>query len=312
MELGLIAILLVVSAVMIAVAFWPGAKDEQATVIRRMTGRRKADPSAAGQPKRSATARLMERVAPIAVKPVLPKSDQEMSRLRMKLANAGFRRESATLILLASKTVLALGLGGLVFTFTAGTGQEMRNVVGLTAFGVGAGFMLPNLWLVLAIKQRSQAIRDGLPDALDLMVVSVEAGLGLDAAIQRVSLEMSRVHPILCEELSLSTHETQMGVPRAESLNNMASRTGVPEVKALVTIITQAERFGTSIAKALRNQSDALRVKRRQRAEERAQKTTVKLMIPLVLFIFPAIFVVLVGPAVLRLVRTFATNEAFH
>lgn len=312
MEIIVIAVLIVVSAAMIAVSVWPNTREKQDTVIRRITGKRKAEEVTVDRPKRSATSRLMEKMAPMAVRPALPRSDQEMSLLRIKLSNAGFRKESAPMLFLASKTVLAGVLLAVVLIFTLGTGQTTRNVFGMSAFAAGLGFMLPNLWLILAVKQRAQSIRDGLPDSLDLMVVSVEAGLGLDAAIQRVGDEMKNVHPILSEEMSIATYETQMGVPRAEALNNLSIRTGVAEMKSLVAVITQAERFGTSIAKALRNQSDAMRVKRRQRAEEKAQKTTVKLMLPLILFIFPAIFVVLVGPAVLRLVRTFATNSALQ
>lgn len=313
MDMIVIAVLVGVSAVLIAASFWPGKKEEEETVMRRMTGKRKVDTAPIpGKKNESTAARLMERVAPFAVRSVQLQSDQEMSMLRMKLANAGFRKESAPLIFLASKTVLAIGLGGLVLLFTIGGGQSPRNIIGLSLFGAGIGFMLPNLWLAMGRKQRAGAIRNGLPDALDLMVVSVEAGLGLDAAIQRVGDEFSPVHPELSEELKIVSHETTMGVPRGEALNGLAVRSGVPEVKSLVAVVTQAEKFGTSVAKALRNQSDALRTKRRQQAEERAQKTAVKLMAPLILFIFPAIFVVLVGPAVLRMIRTFSTNSAFQ
>jgi len=132
----------------------------------------------------------------------------------------------------------------------------------------------------------------------------VESGLGLDAAFQRVGDEMRRVHPALAEELQIVTLESQMGIPRSEALVNFTSRTGIDETKSLVAIVNQAERFGTSIARALRNQSEALRVKRRQAAEERAQQTTVKLMAPLILFIFPAILVVLAGPAALKMMES--------
>jgi tight adherence protein C len=132
----------------------------------------------------------------------------------------------------------------------------------------------------------------------------VESGLALDAAIQRVGDEMKNVHPLLSEEFQIATVETQMGIPRAEALGNLAARTGVPEMRSLVSIVNQAERFGTSVASALRNQADALRVKRRQAAEEQAQKTTVKLMLPLIMFIFPAIFVVLAGPAALKIMAS--------
>ena len=169
--------------------------------------------------------------------------------------------------------------------------------------GAGFGFLAPDLWLSSATAKRKDQIRKGLPDTLDMLVISVESGLGLDAAFQRVGDEMRMVHPLLSEELQLVTLESQMGIPRNEALVNLTTRTGLDEVRSLVAIINQAERFGTSIARALRNQSDALRVKRRQAAEERAQKTTVKLMAPLILFIFPAILVVLAGPAALKMIE---------
>jgi tight adherence protein C len=136
-----------------------------------------------------------------------------------------------------------------------------------------------------------------------MLVISVESGLGLDAAFQRVGDEMRNVHPILAEEFQIVTLESQMGIPRAEALANLATRTTLEETRSIVAVINQAERFGTSIGRALRNQSDALRTKRRQAAEERAQKTTVKLMAPLILFIFPAILVVLAGPAALKTIE---------
>ena len=172
------------------------------------------------------------------------------------------------------------------------------------------GFLLPDLWLMMSISTRKEAIRHGLPDTLDLMVVSVESGLALDAAIQRVGEEMQTVHPELSEEMRIATAESQMGLPRSECLTRMANRTGVSEVQSLVSILLQAEKFGTSVARALRNQADAIRVKRRQKAEERAQKTAVKLMIPLVIFIFPAMGVVLGGPAMLKMIEALKDNPA--
>ena len=226
-----------------------------------------------------------------------------MSKLRMKLATAGLRAENAPTTFLASKTVMAVLLGIAGATYVWAKGTTIENAVGITMIATALGFLAPNLWLSSAIAKRSEKIRNGLPDTLDMMVISVESGLGLDAAFQRVGDEMKKVHPALAEELQLVTLESQMGIPRAEALTNMSARTGLDEVRSLIAIINQAERFGTSIAKALRNQSDALRVKRRQAAEERAQKTTVKLMAPLILFIFPAILVVLAGPAALKMIE---------
>ena len=177
-------------------------------------------------------------------------------------------------------------------------------------FAGGVGFLCPNIWLSIAQRQRTDKIRDGLPDSLDLLVVSIESGLGLDAGLQRVGDEMRNVHPELSGEMQITTLETQMGVPRAESLEHLAQRCGIDEMQALVSVIIQAERFGTSVAKALRTQADTLRVKRRLKAEERAQKTTVKLLVPLILFIFPSIFVVLVGPAAMKLIEAFRPGGA--
>ena len=306
MELPLLVIMIVVSVGMIGYSLLSSRGKDRDAVMRRMSGKRAVDDLAQArrQGKKSAAAKMMERIAPLAVKPAMPRSDEEMSMLKVKLANAGFRRKNAPTLFLASKTVLGLGLALLICAVKSGSGDELSRVMGFTIFAGGLGFMLPNLWLSIAQAQRADTIRKGLPDSLDLMVISVEAGLGLDAALQRVGDEMAIVHPVLSEELHIVTMESQMGVPRSEALDNMALRTGTPEVKALVAVINQAEKFGTSVARALRNQADSLRIKRRLRAEEAAQKTTVKLMAPLVLFIFPAIFVVLAGPAALNLIKT--------
>jgi len=204
---------------------------------------------------------------------------------------------------LASKTVFAVLFGVIAVVYVFSKGSTLGMGAGIIMIAVGMGFLAPDLWLSSAISKRKEKIRNGLPDTLDMLVISVEAGLGLDAAFQRVGDDMKAVHEVLAEELQLVTFEAQMGVPRSEALMGFALRTGLDEVRSLVAIINQADRFGTSIARALRNQSDALRVKRRQAAEERAQKTAVKLMAPLILFIFPAILVVLAGPAALKMIE---------
>lgn len=309
-EMILIGTMIVLSAAMIIYSLLPARREREAKLMRRISGRRGEESGRRAESAReSAAQKVLERVAPLAVKPVMPRSDEAMSNLRVKLANAGLRRENAPMLFLASKTVMAVLLAGATFLAAWMGGQGLRNVLGLTAFVGAVGFMLPNVWLMMATRQRAEKIRHGLPDSLDLMVISVEAGLGLDAALQRVGEEMRRVHPELSEEMTIATLETQMGVPRSEALANLAARTGVPEMKSLVAVITQAEKFGTSIAKALRNQADSLRIKRKLKAEERAQKTTVKLMLPLILFIFPAIFIVLLGPAILQIVRIFFKGD---
>ena len=295
MTIYLLAGLIVVSIVLIIYALLPSKNSDTDTIKRRMTGR-SAQSSIADirrQAKASVAKRVMETVTPIAVKPVMLSNTEEMSKLRMKLAAAGIRAENAPTTFLASKTIMAILMGAAGALVAWGRGEPLMNGAGFTMFGAAIGLFLPNLWLGSAISKRSTAIRQGLPDTLDLLVISVESGLGLDAALQRVGDEMRAVHPCLAEEMQIVTMEAQMGIPRSEALENFAVRTGIDEVRSLIAIINQAERFGTSIARALRNQSEALRTKRRQAAEERAQKTTVKLMAPLILFIFPAILVVL-------------------
>jgi tight adherence protein C len=302
----LIVILLVVSVVLLAYSLMPRQDTDHDAVRRRMSGKRSTDEVAdlRKQARDSVAKKMVQKVAPIAIRPIMPKNADDMSRLNVKLANAGFRRENAATLFLASKSILAVLLGLAAALYTWGKGDDLMHIFGWTVFLAAAGLMSPNIWLSMAVSRRSDQVRRGLPDSLDLMVITVESGLALDGAIQRVGDEMKNVHPILSEEFQIATLESQMGIPRAEALSNMAIRTGVPEVKSMVSIVNQAERFGTSIAQALRNQADALRTKRRQQAEERAQKTTVKLMAPLILFIFPAIFVVLAGPAALKLMDT--------
>ena len=298
------------SLALIVYAVWPRGDSEGDTLKRRMKGAHAVDSSATsrGPARDSVAKRVIDTVAPIAIRPVMLNNPEDVSRLRIKLANAGFRGEKAPTTFLASKTVLAvtLGLAGLIYTVTKG--DTFQNIAGITIFCIAVGFMAPNLWLTIAVSKRVEQVRHGLPDSLDMLVICVESGLGLDAAFQRVGDEMKPVHETLAEEFQIVTLESQMGIPRSEALENMVVRTGVPELKTLVAMINQTERFGTSIAKALRNQSDALRVKRRQAAEERAQSTTVKLMAPLILFIFPAILVVLAGPAALKMMETLSNT----
>lgn len=308
-SLPLMAGMVIVSIALVVYAMWPKSNEDADAIKRRMSGRKaQGDVDVRQIARESVAKRMMQSVAPIAVRPSMTQDVEEMSKLRIKLAQAGIRSESATTMFLASKTVVAviLGVGAVVFLWMRGT--QFTTAAGIVMCAVGVGFLAPNMWLSSAKSKRGQAIRLALPDTLDMLVISVESGLGLDAAFQRVGDEMHHVHPILAEELQIVTLETQMGIARNEALRNLSVRTGIDEVKSLVAMINQTERFGTSIARALRNQSDALRVKRRQKAEEAAQKTTVKLMLPLILFIFPAMLVVLVGPAALKVFDTLTTT----
>jgi tight adherence protein C len=168
-----------------------------------------------------------------------------------------------------------------------------------------AGFLLPEIWILVRVNGRQARLRRGLPDALDLLVICVEAGLGLDQALLRVTQELKVVHPELSDELQLVNMEMRVGKSRIDALRELARRTGVEDVKALVAMLAQTERFGTSIASSLRVHSDDLRTRRRQRAEEMSAKTSVKMVPVLVLFIFPALMVVILGPAILILLRQF-------
>jgi tight adherence protein C len=302
--------MVVVAAGMVAYSLWPKRSEDLEEAVRRRTaGLTSDDGKTALERKakmRAARGSVFERAVPLLSKPVMPKNAEEQTTLRAKLASAGFRRESATVLFLASKTAGAMACGAIAAILGFNADRELLPLVGQIILGIGIGFLIPNLWLNMSVRRRTDAVRRGMPDSLDLMVVAVESGLGLDAAVQRVGDEMRNVHVELSEELQIATVETQMGVPRVEALTKMANRTGVPEMRSLVAVIAQAEKLGTSIAKALRNQAEAIRTKRRQAAEERAQKTAVKLLLPLILFIFPTIFVVLVGPAVIQLIKMFS------
>ena len=238
-------------------------------------------------------------------KPLESRTDVERHRLALRLAQAGYRSDRADMVFLSLKMLLMMvgaTLGFLLAWWMKWTGM---NVFNLTVLGAVAGFQGPNLWLRSASRKRIERISMALPDSLDMLVLAVEAGLGLDAAIRRVADEMKGTFPELSEEWQLAARETQMGVLRAEAMRKMAERTGVSEMRSLVAILLQSEKFGTSIAHSLRVYSDSFRTKRFQRAEEIAAKLPVKLIIPLMLFIMPALFVVLVGPAALSLYHAF-------
>jgi tight adherence protein C len=236
-----------------------------------------------------------------------PQSELEQSELRIKLANAGFRSEAAPGIFqgLRLASFVSLTLLSVLMVYVFKTPLPIFPYPWMTIFVLAAlGMFLPNMILWYLKSQRQQAIFLTLPDALDLLVVCVESGLGLDAALRRVTEEMKGHAKVLTEELSLANFQLQMGRPRREVLHDLGVRTGVDDVRSLAAILIQADRFGSSIAQALRVQSDSMRTRRKQIAEEKAAKTAVQLIFPLVLFIFPGIFIVLVGPAAIRIYET--------
>jgi tight adherence protein C len=235
---------------------------------------------------------------------LLPSSPKGASKTKRTLVRAGYRRPEYVVAVRSAQIILPVAfLSAAYFTQI----YQMSPFFVL-AFAGGLGYLLPEFWLGWRVRQRQKIIRLSLPDALDLLVVCVEAGLGLDQSIMRVSQELRIAHPELCEELDLVTAEIRVGKTRTEALRELASRTGEEDVKAWVAMLVQTDRFGTSVAQSLRVYSEDLRTKRRQRAEEMAAKTSVKMVPPLVFFIFPALFVVILGPAVISILRIFVTS----
>lgn len=232
-------------------------------------------------------------------------------KLRELLIYAGIRRKGSLEVFLGVKFILVVALPVATVAFMLFMGSQSKAPIDyqkLLIYGACAGvlgMLLPNMWLKRKAQARQEGIRLTLPDALDLMVVCVEAGLGLDAAFLKISEELSDSAPDLCEELTLLNLELRAGKPREECLRNFGLRTGVEEVKSLAARIIQSTKFGTNLAQSLRIHSETLRLRRRQAAEEKAAKTTIKLLFPLVFFIFPAIFVVILGPAMVQIMRVF-------
>lgn len=234
-----------------------------------------------------------------------PANEEEISGLRMKLTQAGYRKPSAVLFFFGYKVFFAAVLPAVFIIFKLFMMAAVQSVAIITVAVLLAllGFYLPNLWLKMKTDVRQEKLLVGFPDALDLMVVCVEAGLGLDAAINRVGEEMKVSNALLSEEFRLLGLELRAGKTRRDALKNLGLRTGLEEVKSLMTLLIQTDKFGTSVAQALRVHSDSMRTKRYQRAEEMAAKLPVKLVFPLILFIFPALFVVIVGPAAIKIFR---------
>jgi tight adherence protein C len=231
-----------------------------------------------------------------------PSDASEQKKIRLLLTQAGLRSPGAYRAYLGSKVFLGL-LFPACYLFGSFFLTLSSKVLLIALFLGGFGFLFPTWVVHFLAKQRQQAIGRALPDALDLMVVCAEAGLGLDMTLKRVGEEIRPLSEQLSDELHLTNLEVKSGKPRNESLKNMGVRTGVREVSDLMTVLTQASRFGTGIAQALRLHAEAMRVRRKQLAEEKAGKLMVKLMLPLVLFIFPALFVVLLGPAGIRIAK---------
>lgn len=248
-------------------------------------------------------AAAIEKAAPKLSQALAPKSEVERNDLKMRLANAGFHNPNATSIFLTVKLIfLAVGALSGVGAAIAMYGFKLEGWKALVA-AAGASFYIPEVCLSFIKKSRQDKIFMQLPDALDLLVVCIEAGLGLDSGMRRVSEELKDGAPEICDAFDRCNMQLQMGKNRRDCLREMGLRSGVDDLRSLVATLINADRFGAPIGPALRVQSDSMRTKRRQQAEERAQKTAVQMLFPLVLFIFPGIFVVLVGPAAIMMMK---------
>jgi tight adherence protein C len=232
---------------------------------------------------------------------VLPKSEAEVSVVLQRLQHAGFRNESAVKVFYGSKVLVPISL----CLVSLVTGLASIGPFFVYALSLGLGFLVPDFWLGWKIKKRQGKIRRGLPDVLDLLVICIEAGLSLDQATARTAIELKSAQPELCDELNIVVLEQRAGRPRSEAWKHLAERTDVDCVRNLTTMLVQAEQFGTSVAKTMRIHADTLRTQRVQAVEEAAAKATIKLIFPLVFFIFPSLFLVVLGPPFISIMDSF-------
>jgi tight adherence protein C len=232
---------------------------------------------------------------------VLPKSEAEVGVVQQRLIRAGYRKETALKLFYGAKFLVPVTICAVCWA----TGLINQGPFFVLAAGGGLGFLAPDFWLGRQISLRQKKIRRGLPDMLDLLVICIEAGLSLDQAVQRTAEELSKAQPVIGDELTVVVLEQRAGRPRAEAWRHLSERTDVDSLRNLVSVLIQSEQFGTSIAKTLRVHSDTLRTQRVQKVEEQAAKTTIKLIFPLVLFIFPSLFLVVLGPPAIMMSESF-------
>lgn len=296
--LGAIFVMVSVAALAILFQLWPRP-------VRQRLDQLSGTGEAAAESGAPAWIQRVVKLAGGLARLALPAEGWEKSKLRTRFMSAGYRNSSAPVLFFAAKPLLSLALPGLLVLYAATAGTALKpNMFFLLLVALAAlGYFLPNALLERQITYRKREVFENLPDAIDLMTVCVEAGLGLDAAISRVGEEMRLKNQILAEELHLVNLELRAGSSRELALRNLALRTGVEEVHNLATLLIQADRFGTSVANSLRVHSDGLRTKRRLLAEEAAAKIPVKLLIPLIFCIFPSMLLVLLGPAFISIYR---------
>jgi tight adherence protein C len=306
--LTLAVILIAVSAVFAVLAVGEFAPSRSAALTRRMRELEEASgvtPEVIRRRRRQARAdRLTALIQALGEQAEAGRKD--VSAIRLRLVQAGYPNANAVSLYLGTRLGLPLALATAAFILTPAFDPRLAVVLAMSSWAGVLGYIVPAFYTGMRIKSRQKQMQKALPDALDLLVVCVEAGLGLNQALMRVSEEIERVSTVLSEQIGLINLEIRAGTPRDEALRNLADRTGLEDIRSLVAMLIQTDRFGTSIAQALRVQSETLRTKRRQRAEEAAAKTTIKLVFPLVLFIFPAMFVVILGPALIQIFEVLA------
>lgn len=257
------------------------------------------------EPTDNAFTQGLKKIGSAAAEPFMPSTKEKQSAIRRDLYYAGIYAPAAVKLVTGAKFICLIG--GLLVGYMLGI-MFAQVLIGISVGGL-VGYLVPKMWLKIKIGGNQKSLTLGLPDALDLMVVCVEAGLTVDAAMQRVGQELILAHPVVSRELGIAHMETRVGLSRAESLKNLGLRTGNSAFQSLAAMLIQAERFGTSIAGALRIHADSLRINRQHAAEEMAAKASVKMSFPLVLFIFPATFIVLAGPTILGLMHSALFTE---
>jgi tight adherence protein C len=305
--LVILSTLLIFGAVAAAVyAFWARTSVEANPVAVRLRELRAQRESATGVSYGRRPALWLKLIAQLGG--FMPANDGS-NALRTGLVRAGYRRGESILVFLGSKLLCAAALPVLWLGFAYATARPVGNAVSWSIVLAGVGFYLPTLWIAVRQKQRHDEILASLPDALDLMVVCVEAGLGMAAALQRVGLEIRLASRALSDELAIVNQEMQTGIARTEALRNLAERTGVDDVYSLVAMLIQTDKLGTSVAQSLRAHAESMRTRRRQRAEQMARKASIKLAFPLVFLIFPALLVIILGPAGIQLMKALVAGD---
>ncbi len=274
---------------------------------RRRSGRARAVEWLASRPSVSSPAlpspAMLWRELVKRIGTALPAAPKDLPQVKRRMVSAGFRNPAAASLLESARTAGAAVFGLVALAAALRSNVEIDRLLITVGAAAAFGYMAPNQYVSFRISRRQHAIQRGLPNALDLMVVCVESGLGIDQTIIQVAKELQIAHPEICDEFTIMNLELRAGKRRPDALHNLADRTGVEDVKKLVAVLVQTDRFGTSVAQTLRGHADYLRTMARQRAEERAAKLAVKLVFPIFFCVLPSLFIVTVGPVLIRLVR---------